>query len=343
MINPQIANTAVNQSGLDALGLASGLLAQRWTESPPTYDPAALTLTSTVPWRAMTGGVLIWRAFGAPELSDTSGAILSGVVGVFAFHPQSALRIRRLIGGRFDGRTDGLALRPTPFFAAIRDGIPPPELSSMADSDPPLAPIHASVDTELSRGRLTFHDDQGLIIDPVAVASLFRDLVDAFGSALARGTTGPGDLASIAGLVTTPVRKVHIVDVFGGPWMDRADGVGLRIGSGSRIGSGPHNWPDGQTLQPSATDPGDLRFGFTPEGTLSVTPLSPPSFPATPIPAGSSAPNLTVQFFRVAAVDLGLHLRGNRSAERSKVCPARMTPALRSPSPWCGMGTCSTF
>ena len=333
MISPIVANNAINQAGLDALGLASGLLSQRWVDSLPAYDPSALTLSSSSdPWRAMTGGVFTWRAFGAPELSDAPGVALSGVVGVFSFHPQAALRLRRLVGARFDGRTDGLALRPTPFYAAIRDGDPPAETGTMTENDPPLAPLSAAVNTELSFGTLTFHDEQGLIIDPAAVASLFLDLAGAF-PALLTGTSGPGDVASITNLVTTPVRKLHIVNLFGGPWVDPSGGVGLRIGSGSRLGSGPHDWPDGQTLGPSDTNAGNLRFGFTPEGTLAVTPLSPPAFPTTPVPTGSAAPNLRVQFLRVAAVDLGLHLRGNRGENAVESVPGADEATRLEPAP----------
>src|SRR4029079_11880138 len=109
-------------------------------------------------------------------------------------------------------------------------------------------------------------------------------------------------------------RRLHIVDIFGGPWIDRPVVAGLQLAS-SRLGSGPHDCPDGQTLNATAADPGDLRFGFSPEGTLGTTALSAPVFPATVFPASSSAPVLERQFFRVVAVDLGLHLRGNRTAE----------------------------
>ena len=57
MINQTIASTAVNQTGLDALGLASGQLAAQWAEATPTYDAAAMTLSLPNPsrWRAMIG------------------------------------------------------------------------------------------------------------------------------------------------------------------------------------------------------------------------------------------------------------------------------------------------
>src|SRR6185436_17535577 len=131
MISPVIATTAFNQFGLDAMGSASGQLAALWGDGTPSYDASAMTLTlpNGTRWHAMIGGLLIWKAFGASELMDASGASLTGVVGVFFFHPQSALRIRRLVGSRFDGRTDGSAIRPTPFFAALRGGEAPAEVA----------------------------------------------------------------------------------------------------------------------------------------------------------------------------------------------------------------------
>lgn len=322
MINQTIASTAVNQTGLDALGLASGQLAAQWAEATPTYDAAAMTLSLPNPsrWRAMIGGVLQWHAFGASALTDASGSALTGVVGVFRFHPQAALRIQRLIGSRYDGRTDGRASRPVPVWAAIRDGDPPAETADMVETDPPLAPVNGAVGAPLSFGTLTFHDELGLIIDPVAVASLFRDLMRAL-PALRNDDAGPasdlntpgasaGGIGSIASLATG--RRVHFVDIFQGPWQDRSSAAGIRIGTGSRLGTGPHDWPDSTNISISGTA-GDIRFGFSPEGTLATTALTPPAFPATVVPTGAPAPSLDREFFRIVIADLGLHLKGNRT------------------------------
>jgi hypothetical protein len=178
MINSTIATVAFNQSGLEAMGAASGQLAAQWAEGLPTYDAAAMTLTLAGParWHAPIAGVLQWHAFGAP-LSDAGGSRLDGVVAVFRFHPQAALRLRRLVGQRYDERTDGRASRPVPWSAAIRGGEAPAEISQIVEGDPPLAPIDAPVGTSLTHGTLSFHDDRGLIIDPVAVAAIFRDLM----------------------------------------------------------------------------------------------------------------------------------------------------------------------
>jgi hypothetical protein len=178
MINQTIATLAFSQSGLDAMGAASGQLAARWAEGSPSYDAGAMTLTLASParWLAPIGGVFQWHKFGVP-LRDASGARIDGIVALFRFHPQAALRLRRLIGQRYDERTDGRASRPVPWFAAIRGGEAPAEMADIQPGDPPLAPIDATVGTPLTHGTLTFHDERGLIVDPVAVAAMFRDLM----------------------------------------------------------------------------------------------------------------------------------------------------------------------
>jgi hypothetical protein len=343
MINEFIAKTAFNQSGLNAMGPASGQLASKWGGSIPSYDATAMTLSlpEGTSWFAMIGGMFIWHAFGASELTDATGRSLSGVVGVLHLHPQAALRIKRLIGARFDGRTDSSALRPTPYYAAIRGGKAPDEVRHMVENDPPLAPIDGSVGRPLTHGILTFHDEQGLIIDPIAVACLFRDLMRGFPalrnpnagplSDLSSSETTPGGIGSICSLGIG--RRLHIVNIFGGPWLDRQNDVGLRLSTGTRLDSGPHDWADGQTLNTTTINPGDLRFGFSPHGTLATTALSPPTLPTSVVPPGSSIPVLEREFFRVIAVNLSFHLKGNRTANTIEEVTAADNSTVLEPSP----------
>jgi hypothetical protein len=323
MINQTLATLAFNQAGMNAMGAASGQLATRWADALPTYDAAAMTLTLAAParWMAPIGGSFQWHKFGV-SLRAASGARLDGIVAVFRFHPQAALRVRRLVGQRYDERTDGRASRPVPWFAAIRGGEAPAEMPDIKPNDPPLAPTSADAGTPLTHGTLSFHDERGLVIDPVAVAAMFRDLLLNGFPALLNPSTGstadlnaggdPGGLGRIAGLATGT--RLHIVDMFGGAWANPATGAGLRIGtSGSPLGAGPHDWTSG-TLQSTVSGVSNLRFGFSPEGALGTAQLSIPSFPTTTFPSGSSAPTLGRQFFRVVAVDLGFHLLGNRSS-----------------------------
>ncbi len=182
---------------------------------------------------APIGGSFQWHKFGV-SLRDASGARLDGIVAVFRFHPQAALRVRRLIGQRYDERTDGRASRPVPWFAAIRGGEAPAEMPDIKPNDPPLAPTSANVGAPLTHGTLSFHDERGLIIDPVAVAAMFRDLLSDGFPALLNPSTGsaadlnasgnPGGLGSIAGLATGT--RLHIVDMFGGAWGKSRHGRG---------------------------------------------------------------------------------------------------------------------
>ncbi|MEO5711344.1 MAG: hypothetical protein ABIQ59_16165 [Nocardioidaceae bacterium] len=342
MITPQIATAAFDQSGLDAMGLTSGQLAALWAETTPTFDAAAMTLTSGSPsqWHATAGGMLHWSGFGAPDLTDAQGRPFAGVVAVHRFHPQTVLRLRRLVGARYDGRTDGRAGRPVPVCAAIRDGDAPAALAAVLEGDPPLPPVSGTAGTPLTPGRLTFHDEQGLIIDPVAVACLFRDLMRGFtalrsadgGAAtdLESATGAAGSIGKVCGLASG--RRLHLVDLYGGPWAARPGGAGVRIGTGSSLDAGPHDWADGRSLQPTAAT-GPVRFALSPQGTLATTAVAPPAFPATTVPAGSAAPVLDRQFLRVAVVDLDLHLVGHREATEVLGVPAPDEATRREPAP----------
>ena len=342
MISAPIATAAFTASGLDAMGLASAQLAAQWAEATPTFNATAMTLECLSParWHAPAGGMLHWFGFGAPELTDAQGTRLDLVVAVLRFHPQTVVRLRRLIGARFDSRTDGRAGRPVPVCAAIRDGTAPDALADLDVDDPPLPPIVATAGTPLTSGRLTFHDEQGLVIDPVAVACLFRDLMRGFPAVLRDGagvpndledTTGtPGSIGKVCALATG--RRVHLVDLFGRPWAARADGPGVRFGTGASLDAGPHDWADGQSLQATATD-ARIRFALSPQGTLATTAVAPPTLPTTPVPAGSPAPVLGREFFQLAVLDMDPHLVGNRGSATVADVPAPDTATQNEPRP----------
>lgn len=328
MINRTLASTAFNTTGLEALGHASAQLAAKWADSYPVFDETALSLRAD--WRAPIDGYLVWSALGAPELTDHTGTSLTGDVAVLRFHPQGALRLKHLIAARLDR---GLHRRPTPFYAALQGATPPAALPT----DKPLRPDTVLAGDSIGSGRLTFHDERGLLVDPVAVAAMLRDLLRAFPALHRRGqgTTADitesttGSIAQLAGLGTAAVR-LHVVDLFGKPWTDTPGREGLRIDGGARLGSGPHQWSGDLT----ATAGGSVRFGLLPDGELAESPLTAPELPTT----GTSAPELHRQFFRVAAVDLGLHLTGNRTdAALGGVDGADATTAA-DPAPAIGTG-----
>ncbi|MCH7230801.1 hypothetical protein L0U85_08055 [Glycomyces sp. L485] len=311
MINSTLASTAFNTTGLEALGHASAQLSANWADTRPSLDEASMSLDSGAPWRAPIDGYLVWSRLGAPELTDHTGASLDGTVAVLRFHPQGALRLKGLAADRFDG---GEHRRPTPFYAALRGGTPPSGLPG----DKPMRPDTALAGEDIGQGRLTFHDERGLIIDPVAVACMMRDLLRAI-PALHRREAGTADdvtdsaragsVAQIAGLGTAAAVRLHLVDLFGKLWNDEPAREGVRIGSGARLGAGPHEWSGALTV---TDDSGAVRIGSLPDGELGTAAISAPALPTTGVPAESPAPELERQFFRVAVADLGLHLAGNR-------------------------------
>lgn len=340
MINQTLARSAFTTQGLDAMGPASGQLTSRWTDASPTHDDATLSLDVTgTPWRAMMGGVVVWSKEGAPDLSTHTGAPLIGEVAVLRFHPQAALRLQRLAAARTS--SDGVTVvRPTPFAAAITGGTAPVELGDVAPGKT-LPPEFVEAGDPITTGTITFHDERGLIIDPVAVACLLRDLLAGFpalrndnaGSSGDVTTVTSGAIAEAAGFATG--RRVHLVDLWGRPWANRSDRDGVRFGSGARIDAGPHTWSDPVEV---TDDSGGMRIGLLPTGTLATTALSPPALATTPVPAGSSAPTLEREFFRVAVVDLSLHLAGNRGDVELDGVPGADEASRAAPSPALGSG-----
>lgn len=329
MINPVLASTAFNTTGLEALGHASAQLSAKWADSLPTADEPGLSLSLTAPWLAPIDGYLTWSRVGAPALTDHTGAPLSGAVAVLRFHPQGALRLQRLIADRYDG---GAHRRPTPFYAALRGGTPPAE----TPAGRPGPPDTMRAGDDLGPGRLTFHDDRGLVIDPIAVACMFRDLLEAMPPLHRRGegTTADvtdanrnGSLAQIAALGEPRVR-LHLVDLFGNPWHDHSGRGGVRIGTGGRLSGGIHDW--GGALAATGTG---IRTGLLPDGELTTAAIEVPA-----LPTGTGAPVLDREFFRAAVVDLALHLHGNRTGTEVDGVPGVDAATAAEPAPPVGPG-----
>jgi hypothetical protein len=346
MITQDIARVAFQTFDLDALGITSGQIGVSWATAPITFDPATLRLNTTAHWKAIAAGSIHWRPFGATDLYDVAGAPLgngltSPGMAVFRLHPQAHLRLARLYAQRFEGNTQGRSTRPVPYAIAFHNPdmpnelvpstvVPPPE-NSVKPTDPPPKPELVRVGDQLHEGdwdltgTISIHDERGLIIDPVAVACALRELMQAW-TDLRSGNTADltgsadGSLGQICGLATG--RQVHFVDLHGNNYVAPASG-GIQIGSAGAVSHhGPHAWADGQTIATVSGSSTNLRLGFATHGTLGTAAVSVPSFPATAIPSGSSNPVLARDFFRVAVVDLGLHLLGNRSDDAVDGVPA---------------------
>lgn len=313
MINNTMTTIAFDATGLDALGPASGQLASRWAAGDITFDAPAMTVSvgGGSRWHAMAGGVVVWTRGGAPGFLDAQGVPLAGELAVLRLHPQSVLRLRELARQRFDGAAAARPTRPLPVVAVIRGGTPPPELADLPP-DGSLPPDLVVAGDPITGGTVSFHAVDGQIIDPVAVACLYRDLMRGVPALLRPGggttadlsaTTG-GAIGQAAALATG--RRLHLVDLFGRPWSDEAGRDGVRLGTGPRLGAGPHDWGTDSLTSTGPT----VRVGLVPDGSLTPGPLAPPAL-AT---GGTPAPSLPRQFFRAAVLDTRLHLTGNRGA-----------------------------
>ncbi|MGD1859189.1 MAG: hypothetical protein ACFB0E_04370 [Leptolyngbyaceae cyanobacterium] len=317
VLSPNTAANELRAHGLDALGLTVPTLSSVWSRSPvaaSAYDSAALTLTlAAADVRAPFRGILTEAS--TPALwSDVSGRALTGPAAVLRLHPEAARRLERIATARYG---DPLIL-PVPVAMVVRTIAPPDPTSALnwylAGESLGLAGDNVS---------LSFHDARGLIIDPIAVAAMFADLLT-WRPALnmTEDAAATGDVADIAELATGVL--CHVIDPHGWAYRTTHDAAVLKIinESGeqqSALEESLFNWAVGDLLgranddDPTPEVPDDapppplppLQWGWATNGILSRQSLSLPTLP--------EGVNLSRQFLRVMAVDLDWHLLGNRS------------------------------
>jgi len=305
------ANDVANQiqsKGLDALGLTVPTLGTIWSDAAPgALDDATLRLSlSSV--RAPFTGTFRYEPSPSP-FSAVDGTPLAGPVGVLTLHPEAVHRLETLVRTRL-----GALQRPLPV-AMVVHGL------TIPNPVPAMGWFRGGEDLGLGTGAaVSFHDRRGLVIDPVAVASLFADLLNfrpgLAGSGSTATATSAGGVATIAAL-TGPAVRVHVISPHGAAYRSRRD-VGVlevitAIGALARVvpASGMVDLAGGEQLGRATMHSADddaaqhpLLWGLAPGGTLDTVPLSSPALPA--------GPSLPRQFLRVVAVDLGWHLLGNR-------------------------------
>lgn len=313
------ARDRLEDDGLAALGITMPLLAATWSPIGVTFDDDALTLTMPGPVLAPVMAVRSWVddlvGFG---VSGVDGIPFVGTGAIVRLHPQASLRLDRLLRTRL-GAVAG-DVRPVPTTLVIRNASDDVTAQWFAPGMP-LAPS----------GLVSFHDERGLIIDPVAVAGLFADLLDALPGLGSAPSNAPGGLAQIAGLGTAGT-FVHVVDPHGAPFRD-VDGVAPQLESGGNpVGAVPPNGlvavAGGESLGIPASAAERLRLGWSRNDTLDRAALTPPALPG--------GVTLHRQFLRATAVDLRWHLLGNRSgAEQHGIgpddqqIPAEFLPQVR--------------
>src|ERR1700688_2248389 len=182
MIDVNDVKNRLHQYQLGGLGIAAPILSPQWSAANPSYNDAtatpALTLTFGSTWKAPFAGVLTFAELSSNVACELDATPVAGVHALLALHPQAFARLARLYAKRYGGSGE-LSLRPVPAYIAIR----------RATSTSGLGMVPA--------GDASFHYRRGLIIDPLAVASAFEDLLRTFPALVPSGVTlNVGDLAT---------------------------------------------------------------------------------------------------------------------------------------------------
>jgi hypothetical protein len=305
VLTPADAANQLQSKGLDALGLTVPAFGKVWSGAAATCDDTTLQLSVTSPRAPFTG---TFRLEPKPvTLSALSGAPITTASGVLTMHPEAVHRLETLVRLRY-----GALQRPLPV-AMVVHGVTIPAGTQL------MSWFRGGDDLGLSGAHeISFHDRRGLIVDPVAVASLLADLMLFRPALVAAGAGGSpteaGGISTIANL-SGPAVRVHVVSPHGATYESHRGEADLEVIDQTEAfvravpASGLVDLAAGERLGRSgggADSP--LLWGLAPGGTLRATPLAPPTLPA----GGASPPR---QFFRVVAVDLGWHLLGNRGFE----------------------------
>jgi hypothetical protein len=347
-MNPTSLATRLQQYLVESLGVAAPLLGAQWASSNPAYndlsatgDTPPMSLTFSNAWNAPFTGMLTYSSSGTDAQFTLDGLVITGSVAVLSQHPHAHLRLREMFANRFGNDGSSHSVRPVPMSAVIRMSSPPnplPDAVSLVNA--------GDTSNTLPAGTVTFHDANGLLVDPLFVASAWTDLLTNFetlgpnGFTKSQLTKAAGYVDSIAALDSSNTRYLHIVDAHGGGWNDPGSGHGLTVTSGgtpTRISSYlPVALPDSATLgaeDTTTTQP--LRWGLATFGKLAKT-----SFSAPALAAGAT---LTRDFLRVIAVNLNTFLLGNRTAQIVDNVPAADTGTVAEPPPLVREGSTMRF
>ncbi|WP_299046099.1 hypothetical protein [uncultured Tateyamaria sp.] len=309
-LTPQAAAQALQDNGLDALGLTMPHLSNAWGSADPSFDAGTLRLTPSGNALAPFRGTLEYLDQGH-EFRDVTGAGIAGPVGAFRLHPQAVARLSTLMA-RY-AVAPAPHHRPVPETLVFTGAVPVPDRS----------PQTYEPGESLGRSEpMSFHDSRGLIIDPIAVAALFDDLITTFPAldfSDGAGTGGAGGVGTIAALASGVLAQV--VDLHGAPFVAALGDVGVEKQDGSDTqtgtldGSGLVAMSAGEVLAATGSEAGTrVRLGWATGGTMGAGPLAQPG-----LPGGITLPR---QFFRAYAVDLDWHLRGNRTTSAVAGVPA---------------------
>lgn len=350
-LTPGAAQQQLANDGIAALGLTAPLLSPVWSDTAgsPIYDADALTFDFGGDAVLMPFLGILETVDVPDEVFDVSGDPVPGPITRIRLHVQAAVRLETLALRRYAAGSNPL-LHPIPVQMVVRVGGGPD----------PFAPQWWEPGDDFGRqGVVSFHDRRGLIVDPVAAAAIFADLLNAYPALLSlsgdadqnAAVTDPGGVETLRDIASG--LRVHVVNPHGARFAAATPGRSITRRTGDAVdatldGTGLIDLGPGETLRATEaddtaeaalsgpdvddTDIGALiRWGWSNGGELGRTPLGPPALP------GGLNPEVTLprQFLRLTAVDIGWHLLGNRSDVTVQGIPADdgLIPQAYQPKP----------
>jgi hypothetical protein len=316
VLTPADVSDQVNAHGLDVLGITVPALSMTWQSTTPAApDDSSLRLTlSNFPVAPFTG---TYEVVAVPaRYASVSGEPITTPAGILSLHPEAVHRLETLVRTRL-----GVLDRPVPVAMLVHGATPPAQ---------PLMQWFRAGEAIPDAGPVSFHDRRGLIVDPIAAAALFAELLTwrnalsptAFSQATLDGAGGVGAIAALGGSVSI---RVHVITPHGAAYRPRRTGASatdtaLKVLNASDAvlrevpSSGVVDLATGERLgYPVAAaaagapppPPPPILWGPSPGGTLDTVAWSPPALP--------SGVALARQFFRIMAVDVDWHVLGNRA------------------------------
>ena len=210
------------QDVISILGIANPQLSFQWQDgtAAPTVDagrPLQLDSNATSgEWMSPASG-LMNKSF-AQRLTMGDGSSPADTWAI-KIQPDVYLRLTRLYSRAIEGRTSSTdqSQRPVPCYFAYHD--------VTEAADPPTGGIVNPGDKlSISGGRMSIHDENGKVIDPVAVAVTFVAIATALPAIVAKDfnlTTLPAlsstQVATIANTATTNEVRLRLISLFGKP------------------------------------------------------------------------------------------------------------------------------
>jgi hypothetical protein len=234
----------------------------------------------------------------ASEFYEADGSPVNVNCTIFRFHPQAVARLKTLATSRYGQplilpMPVAMIVRGAEGFRAVRWYRP----------DEPL---------DGATGTISFHDQRGMIIDPIYVAGLFADLQTVLPGLVPPGIgaplVGPGGVGTIANLAGAAAVRVHLIDPHGNPVRIATAGAQMITTDNSGNSTGPIT-TNTITLavnnRIAANAPNTpLRWGWATNGTIGQAPLFPPNL---------ANGTITRRFYRVMVIDTTWYLLGNRT------------------------------